>query len=307
MVPRGQPRGRKTASAWAQSSLETLSGARSSEQLTSLRNIQPNPSDRPRLVQVWVLLLELVNSVSNGSIKAKREVLEFLFEMNYSEPGAGYKISDLKDGPVAAMEALVALGLVYKPSRQSDTFFPTKVGRRLVANTGSGGRTDEKNVSASLGTCEIIVETNFRLYAYTTSKLQVDLISMFVHMRTRLPNLAVGHITNESVRMALRNGISAEQIIAYLNAHASSRCRSGRIPSNVSQMIRLWEAEKDRVKTKSGVLFDKFETEEAFDMVEKYAFEMDAKLWSSRILKTLVVADRAADQVKTFIKSNRIA
>uniref|UniRef100_A0A7S3AD53 General transcription factor IIH subunit 4 n=1 Tax=Rhodosorus marinus TaxID=101924 RepID=A0A7S3AD53_9RHOD len=173
MVPRGQPRGRKTASAWAQSSLETLSGARSSEQLTSLRNIQPNPSDRPRLVQVWVLLLELVNSVSNGSIKAKREVLEFLFEMNYSEPGAGYKISDLKDGPVAAMEALVALGLVYKPSRQSDTFFPTKVGRRLVANTGSGGRTDEKNVSASLGTCEIIVETNFRLYAYTTSKLQV--------------------------------------------------------------------------------------------------------------------------------------
>mmetsp|Transcript_9052 Transcript_9052/g.39875 ORF Transcript_9052/g.39875 Transcript_9052/m.39875 type:complete len:95 (+) Transcript_9052:1264-1548(+) len=71
------------------------------------------------------------------------------------------------------MEALVALGLVYKPSRQSDTFFPTKVGRRLVANTGSGGRTDEKNVSASLGTCEIIVETNFRLYAYTTSKLQV--------------------------------------------------------------------------------------------------------------------------------------
>ena len=58
----------------------------------------------------------------------------------------------------------------------------------------------------------IIVETNYKVYAYTSSELQIALLSLFVHLQYRLPNLAVGLVTRESVRSALINGITAEQV-----------------------------------------------------------------------------------------------
>lgn len=71
------------------------------------------------------------------------------------------------------LEVLVELGLIFRRSKQSSWFYATEVGLQLVANTGSDGMAESKNVSANLGTCEIIAETNFRVYAYTTSRLQV--------------------------------------------------------------------------------------------------------------------------------------
>ena len=43
---------------------------------------------------------------------------------------------------------------------------------------------------------------------------------MFTDFLYRFPNLAVGVITRESVRQALRGGITGEQIISFLNMHA---------------------------------------------------------------------------------------
>ena len=66
----------------------------------------------------------------------------------------------------------------------------------------------------------IIVETNYRIYAYTDSKLQISLLALFTELLYRFPNVTVGVITRDSIRQALRGGITAKQIISYLEQHA---------------------------------------------------------------------------------------
>lgn len=43
---------------------------------------------------------------------------------------------------------------------------------------------------------------------------------MFTEFLYRLPNVVVGVLTRDSVGQALRNGITAEQIITFLKIHA---------------------------------------------------------------------------------------
>ena len=45
----------------------------------------------------------------------------------------------------------------------------------------------------------IIVETNFKLYAYTSSKLYQALLKLFVRVEYAFPNLIVGSLTRRSL------------------------------------------------------------------------------------------------------------
>lgn len=47
---------------------------------------------------------------------------------------------------------------------------------------------------------------------------------------SRFPNMVVGVLTRESVRQALRGGITADQIIHYLEQHSHPRVSSYIIP-----------------------------------------------------------------------------
>lgn len=61
---------------------------------------------------------------------------------------------------------------------------------------------------------------HFQVYAYTDSNLQVALLGLFTELLYRFPNLVVGVMTRDSVRQAFRGGITADQIISYLEQHA---------------------------------------------------------------------------------------
>jgi transcription initiation factor TFIIH subunit 4 len=67
------------------------------------------------------------------------------------------------------------------------------------------------------------VETNFKVYAYTNSSLHVAMLSVFVDIVTRLPNIAIGFITRESLRSALIHGISAQQVHVWMSFVLSKR------------------------------------------------------------------------------------
>jgi transcription initiation factor TFIIH subunit 4 len=58
----------------------------------------------------------------------------------------------------------------------------------------------------------IIVETNFRVYAYTSTEIEILILSFFMEMEMRLPGFVVGYITRNSVRNALKSGLSVTQI-----------------------------------------------------------------------------------------------
>jgi hypothetical protein len=66
----------------------------------------------------------------------------------------------------------------------------------------------------------IIVETNFKIYAYTTAPLQLKILGLFVRFDTKLPNMIAGVITKKSVGRALKARIKAMEIIQYLEEAA---------------------------------------------------------------------------------------
>jgi transcription initiation factor TFIIH subunit 4 len=70
-----------------------------------------------------------------------------------------------------------------------------------------------------------VLETNYRMYAYTDNPLQTAILNIFLALKYRFPNLVVGAITRDSLKKALLNGISADQIISYPMSHAHPQMR----------------------------------------------------------------------------------
>ncbi len=98
-------------------------------------------------------------------------------------------------------------------------------------------------------------------------------------MQYRLPGFAMGIITRESVRDALLKGITAEQIISFVqqNVHPQvfrhsplpvavaitlfqAKKKPVAVPETVVDQIRLWESERNRVAYQKGILYDSFPT-----------------------------------------------
>ncbi|KAJ1373832.1 hypothetical protein KIN20_036357 [Parelaphostrongylus tenuis] len=116
------------------------------------------------------------------------------------------------------------LGLIFIRKRKDGIFFLTPLLTNLCTGTDdeeNGGciRPLDEQRSGS-----IIVETNFRLYAYTSSALQLAILSTFTEMIYRFNDMSVGVLTRESVRRALQVGITASQIISFLRANAHRQC-----------------------------------------------------------------------------------
>lgn len=255
--------------------------------------------------QLWVLVRSLIVTEFTGR---QLDALELIFSLSFACPGRQYQGDSLNRAQIELLAELHELGIVIL--EEDHKFRPTTVGVQLLSSASriSSGPTSNTDVTVvkTAGEIEIFVETNFRVYAYTTSNFQTNLLALFTHMRYRLPSMVVGHLTRDAVRRALMNGITADQIIGYLNAHAHPRMKKGVIPSNVSDEIRLWEAEQDRVQTRPGVLLNEFQSEVNFDQVLEYSNDLGATLWSNPGRRMLVVDSRSYEHVKGFVKTKGI-
>lgn len=257
--------------------------------------------------QLWVLLRSIVLTQFH---KYQLDALDLIFKLSFACPGREYRDQSLSQAQNELLAELHEVGIV-KLDKSDYSFWPTMIGVRLLsqANRVSSGPTaisEPSSMKKTAGEIQIFVETNFRVYAYTTSTFQTNLLALFTHMRYRLPGMVVGHLTRDAVRQALQSGITGDQIIGYLNAHGHPRMKNGVIPTNVSDEIRLWEAEQDRVKTVPGVLFGDFSSHVDFEQVLSYANDMGAVLWSNPVRRQLVVAKDSYESVKSFVRTNGI-
>lgn len=99
--------------------------------------------------------------------------------------------------------------------RKAGRFYPTRLALNISSKRSAVAAITSDNECAQ-DHCNIIVETNYRIYAYTDSNLQVALLGLFTELLYRFPNLVVGVLTRDSIRQAFRGGITADQIISYL-------------------------------------------------------------------------------------------
>lgn len=247
--------------------------------------------------QLWGLLKAYLFH-SDRDARVSNALTRFLLELSFLESGKPYPISALNEEQLSMLADLEDLGIVYRPSPNSPVYYPTK----LASSQVSSAALRQQSLS---GTGYLIVETNFRLYAYTSSPLQIALLGLFTFVKYRLPNLVVCAISRESIRLALAGGIKAEQIVRFLeeNAHPSMydahRFTNKAIPETVTDQIHLWEMECNRIETNPATAFTDIE-EQVYLSLCTFANDIGAILWlsPSPSLRTLVVKKEAADDVR---------
>jgi len=160
------------------------------------------------------------------------------------------------------------------------------------------------DVSAKHG--YIVIETNYRLYAYTQSTLQLSIISTFADIQARFDNMAVAVLTRESVRRALGVGIRADQIIDFLreHAHAQMRASGGElVPPTVADQLRLWEMERDRFTFQPATAYSQFDSDDAYRQLHTFTKENDMQLWCRDEARMIIVSENDHVAVREYWKS----
>ena len=235
--------------------------------------------------QVWYFMVQHLNSMEPVVLV---QCLSFLFQTSFSVLGKDYPVKDLTEAQFAFLQLLREIGLAFQRKRKSKRFYPT----RLAINLGSAvtGNNDSSSQQGFL-----IVETNYRVYAYTDSVLHIALLSLFTEIKARFPSFAVAVLSRESVQQALACGISAEQIIDFLKtrAHSQMITTTPVIASTITDQIKLWEMERDRLRYSQGVLYNQFLSQSDFEMLRKFAEENNHLLWANTQKRLMVVSNLA--------------
>ncbi|KAG4178167.1 hypothetical protein ERO13_A10G024700v2 [Gossypium hirsutum] len=232
--------------------------------------------------QLWYIIREYIsNSEEQGVDQA--DLIAFLLELSFHTPGEAYSLDTLTDDQTTMIKDLADLGLVkLQKGRKESWFIPTKLATNLsVSLTDSSSRKQGF----------VVVETNFRMYAYSSSKLHCEILRLFARVEYQLPNLIVGAITKESLYNAFENGITAEQIVTFLqqNAHPRVAAKIPSVPENVTDQIRLWETDLNRVEMTPAHFYDEFPSRDVFEAASDFARMHNGLLWEDAKKMRMVV------------------
>ncbi|KOS15548.1 dna repair and recombination protein rad54 [Malassezia pachydermatis] len=253
--------------------------------------------------QLWALLLHYLSMAEERNMDLV-EVLAFFFTVGGLELGRAYETRGLSLTQMQTLEELSDYGLVYRPSKSAKYFFPTRLASTLTSTASP--LLSRQNDQEEQG--YLIVETNYRVYAYTSNLLRIAILNLFVTLKSRLPNLVIGQLTRYSVKSALNKGITADQIIAYLTHHAHPQMYKNDplLPITVSDQIRLWEREKNRVSTVQGNLYTEFTSLHDYVQVRDYAKTLGVLQWESEEKRMLFVTSEGHERVREFIQRRRV-
>lgn len=279
------------------------------------------------------------------------EVLNFIFMLGALEFGKPYSISGLSETQKIMSKDMRDYGLVFQKNSNANVFYPTRLATMLTSDSrsirsasgamdsvlkqnkeeivnkagSSDGETNEDDIGLKTRAVQdgaLIVETNFKLYSYSNSPLQIAILSLFVHLKSRFSNMVTGQLTRESIRRALTNGITADQIIAYLETHAHPQMRrlaeekleqklelDGNckdqlqiLPPTVVDQIKLWQLELDRIISYDGSLYCDFESHQEYLMLSSYAQDIGVLIWKDDRKKKFFVSKEGNSQVLDYAK-----
>lgn len=268
--------------------------------------------------QVWHILILYVES-SEAIGMDSVEVLSFIFLLSSLELGKSYQKQNLTSNQIRTLTDLADFGIVYQEHPDASRFYPTRLATTLTSDSSALSNSIAGSLTSSeTGSGFIIMETNYRIYAYTSSPLQISLIALFSTLKYRFPNLITGKVTRQSIRRAVEMGITADQIISYLSTHAHPQMRKHNIsktanpqagvppsvlPPTVVDQIRLWQLERDRVKATPGFLFKDFVSLAEYEAPCRYAEEIGVLTWKSDRKRMFFVTRH--EQVAAFLRSRK--
>ena len=138
------------------------------------------------------------------------------------------------------------------------------------------------------------------------------MLALFTQLNMRFSAMVAGRLTRESIRRAIGYGITADQIISYLAAHAHEQmvraaAQHARpvLPPTVVDQIRLWQLENERMKATGGFLFKDFDSLQEYTALSGYADEIGVLVWKSD-RKQMFFASKH-EQLRDYLKSRKKA
>ncbi|KAJ2077945.1 RNA polymerase II transcription factor B 52 kDa subunit [Coemansia sp. RSA 988] len=269
--------------------------------------------------QVWTVLLQYLRQAEMQQMDVV-EVLNFLFQLVSLQLGRAYSAEPLTTIQRRMLEELRDFGLVLQDDQRPMCFYATHLVTMLSSSSSTDDSNNAKNstdlsasqqgeLAASSSKGYIILETNCRIYAYTDSPLQIAILGLFVRLVSRFSNLVTGALTRDSVRQALSQGITADQIITFLtaNAHPQMQSHVPVLPVTVTDQIRLWEQERNRLHPTHAHFYKDFAQKQDFERVLRYAQDIGVVLWASIEKRQLVVTRQGHVKIVELVKSQRTA
>ncbi|KAI9151592.1 RNA polymerase II transcription factor B subunit 2 [Paramyrothecium foliicola] len=281
--------------------------------------------------QVWTLLLlwlEAMDTNREAGLEAV-DMLSFLFVLASLELGRAYDTNALTEQRKNMLPSLVDFGLIYVPHHKRSMFFPTRLATTLTSG-GNSLRTISDGVAAATAAAltpssnsgpmgssgdqkgSVIIETNYRIYAYTQSTLQIAVLALFTKLNMRFPDMVAGRISRASIRQAINFGITADQIISYLAAHAHEQMHRTAVlnnkpvlPPTVVDQIRLWQLENERMKTTGGFLFRDFDDRKEYLDTARFSEEIGVLVWRND--KTGMFFANKYEQIRDYLKTRKRA
>uniref|UniRef100_A0A8C4MUW5 General transcription factor IIH subunit 4 n=1 Tax=Equus asinus TaxID=9793 RepID=A0A8C4MUW5_EQUAS len=225
--------------------------------------------------QLWYFMLQYLQTAQSRGMDLV-EILSFLFQLSFSTLGKDYSVEGMSDSLLNFLQHLREFGLV----------FQRKAG---LGESGMG--------------------SHFSLFSYpgSESELQIALIALFSEMLYRFPNMVVAQVTRESVQQAIASGITAQQIIHFLRtrAHPVMLKQTPVLPPTITDQIRLWELERDRLRFTEGVLYNQFLSQVDFELLLAHARELGVLVFENSAKRLMVVTPAGHSDVKRFWKRQK--
>ncbi|KAL8801283.1 MAG: hypothetical protein Q9182_004548 [Xanthomendoza sp. 2 TL-2023] len=259
--------------------------------------------------QVWTILVLYLEKAEELSMD-RVDVLSFLFMLGSLELGQGYSKANLTETQLQMLIDLGDFGIIYQHRPESESYYPTRLATTLTSDAGAlrsataGFDTALRSSTDDKGF--VVIETNYRLYAYTSSPLQIAILSLFARLSTRYPNMVSGKLTRESVRRAINMGITGDQIIDFLYTHAHAQMRKSTatiLPPTVVDQIRLWQIEGERMKSTAGFLFKDFLSAAEYEGTCQYAKDIGVLEWKSDAKRMFFVTRH--EGIAAYLKSQK--
>jgi len=149
------------------------------------------------------------------------------------------------------LRALDNLGLVFilpkNPERSHVKFYVAKLMQQFLVSQVGSAMGPSKVIDQSLietnrqSSTEkfLIVETNFKVYAYTSSKLHLAILKLFLRVECAFPNFIVATLVRSNLQAAIQRGISSRQIVEFLESHTHVTARQSKLAMQQSLMQNM--------------------------------------------------------------------
>ncbi|XP_040044817.1 general transcription factor IIH subunit 4 isoform X2 [Gasterosteus aculeatus] len=231
--------------------------------------------------QLWYFTLQYLKTAQTRGMDLV-EILSFLFQLSFSTLGRDYSVEGMSESLLTFLQHLREFGLVFQRKRKSRRYYPTRLAITLAAGVTTSS---SSSISVAGDAGFIVVETNYRIYAYTV----------------------VAHVTRESVQQAIANGITAQQIIHFLRtrAHPVMLKQTPVLPPTITDQIQLWELERDRLQFTEGVLYNQFLSQADFEVLRDRAQGLGCLVWQDVAHRVMVVSPHGHSEVKRFWKRQK--